>query len=149
MIANRTTSIESAKTVGEIQAMLATAKASALMIDYEDGQPCAVAFQLRSGEQSLTFRLPCNWKGVLHALQRDKGYPRGMKTPEQAKRVAWRVLKDWLRAQLSLVEAGNSTIHEVMVPWMITNDGTTVAARLFSGQSGLLALPAPGAGGGA
>lgn len=66
-----------------------------------------------------------------------------MKTPEQAKRVAWRVLRDWIRAQLSLVEAGNATIHEVMVPWMITNDGTTVSERLFSGQSGLLALPAP------
>jgi hypothetical protein len=140
-IANRTTSIDSSKTVGEIQAMLAASNATSLMIDYSDGQPTAVTFELRTGSQSLHFRLPCNWQGVLAALKRDKKYPDRLKTEEQAKRVAWRVLKDWLRAQLSIVEAGNTTLHEVMVPWLVTDDGSTVATRLFSGTSGLLALP--------
>ncbi len=141
MIANRTTSIDAGKTVREIQQMLAAAHASSLMIDYELGQPSALSFQLRSGEQVLSFRLPCSWEGVLACLKRDKTTPQRLKSADQAKRVAWRVLRDWLRAQLSLVEAGNSTIQEVFVPWMITNDGQTVATRLFSGTSGLLALP--------
>ena len=141
MIANRTTTIDAEKTISAIQRMLAAARASSLRIDYEDGQPCALSFQLTSGGQLLAFRLPCNWQGTLRALRCDRGYPTRLKTPEQAKRVAWRVLRDWLRAQLSLVEAGASTIHEVFVPWLITDDGTTVAARLFSGSSGLLALP--------
>lgn len=143
MIANRTTQIDATKTVGEIQAMLAAARASSLMIDYEDGQPSALAFQLTQGDQSLSFRLPCNWQGILAALKRDKKYPQRLKNPDQAKRVSWRVLRDWMRAQLTLVEAGASTMQEVMVPWLITNDGTTVAHRLFSGESGMLALPAP------
>ena len=147
MIANKTTTVEATKTVGEIQAMLATARASSILTEYDNGEPSALSFQLRAGEQSLAFRLPCNWAGVLAALKKDKGYPQRLKCHEQAKRVAWRVLRDWLRAQLSLVEAGNTTIHEVMVPWLITNDGTTVSERLFSGNSGLLALTHQNGGG--
>lgn len=143
MIANKTTQIDASKTVGEIQQMLASARASSLMIDYEDGQPSALAFQLAQGDQSLSFRLPCNWQGILAALKRDKKYPQRLKNADQAKRVSWRVLRDWLRAQLTLVEAGASSLQEVMVPWMITNDGTTVSHRLFSGKSGLLLLPGP------
>lgn len=141
MIANRTTSIESSKTVGEIQQMLASANASRVMIDYEDQEPSAVLFQLANGEQKLAFRMPCNWEGVLAALKKDRKYPDRLKSPEQAKRVAWRGVRDWLRVQLSFVEAGNASMHEIMVPWLITSDGTTVSTRIFSGTSGLLALP--------
>lgn len=140
MIANRTTTVAATKTVSEIQQLLTAAGATSIMIDYETGEPSALAFQLTANSQPLAFRLPCNWQGVLAALKKEPGYPARMKTAQQAKMVAWRVLRDWLRAQLSLVEAGNTTIREVMVPWLITNDGTTVANRLFSGKSGLLAL---------
>lgn len=143
MIANRTTSISPHKSVAEIQGMLADARASSLMIDFDNGQPTAISFCLTRDGHSLAFRLPCNWEGTLAAMKRDKKCEARLRNPEQAKRVAWRVLRDWLRAQLTMVEAGASTIHEVMTPWMITDDGTTVAARLFSGPSGLIGLPAP------
>lgn len=143
MIANKSTKVASMKTIGEIQAMLAHARASSIMVEYEDGEPIAISFQLKNQQQTLSFRLPINWKGTLQAMIRDKTCPKGLRTNEQARRVSWRVLRDWIRAQLTLVEAGASTIHEVMVPWMVTNDGTTVTQRLFSGTSGLLALPAP------
>lgn len=143
MIANRTTSVSAVKSVSEIQAMLAEARASALTIDYSDGEPSGLSFTLTRENHSLHFRLPCNWSGTLQAMKRDKKCERRLLQPEQAKRVAWRVLRDWIRAQLTLVEAGASSIEEVMIPYLVTNDGTTVAARLFNGSSGLLALPAP------
>lgn len=120
MIANKGTSVSAVKSVGEIQAMLAEARASSLMIDYRDGEPIGLSFQLTKGGQSLSFRLPCNWEGTLAAMKREKKCPRNLCMPDQAKRVTWRVLREWLRAQLTLVETGASSIEEVMIPYLIT-----------------------------
>lgn len=143
MIANRTTKVAAGQTVSEIQAMLIEVRASSMMIDFENSEPSAITFQLRRGEQNLCFRLPSNWQGILAALKRDKSTPQRLRNEEHARRVSWRVVRDWLRAQLTLIEAGAATLEEVMVPWLITNDGSTVAKRLFSSDTGLLALPAP------
>lgn len=142
MIANRTTSISCDKTVGEIQSMLAGMRASAMMIDYDsDGVPCGLAFRLERAGQSMAFRLPCNWQGVLNALKKERGgIPQRLLTAAHAKRVSWRILKDWLRSQLSLIEAGASSIEEVMLPWAITADGQTIAQRVLSGTTNLLEL---------
>lgn len=143
MIANKTTSVPAEKTVSEIQSMLAGVRASALMIDYDNGQPIAISFKMVREGHALSFRLPSNWQGILNALKREKTMPRRLINSDHAKRVSWRVVRDWLRAQLTLIEAGAASIEEVMLPWAITNDGQTVAAKLLSGETGLLALPAP------
>jgi hypothetical protein len=43
--------------------------------------------------------------------------------------VAWRVLKDWLEAQLALIEAGVADMSQVMLPYMRGDDGLTVWQR--------------------
>ncbi len=113
-----------------------------MMIDFDDGQPDSLSFILRVGDQPISFKLPSNWRGVLAAMRREKATNR-LLNPQQARRVAWRILRDWLKAQLSLIEAGASSIEEVMLPWAITNDGTTVAKRLLTGKGVFLGLPAP------
>lgn len=140
MIANRNTTVPDLKTVGEIQAMLAGIRADAIVMQYDAGEPSAIAFKLTRDGHSISFQLPSNWQGIFQALKRDKSIPKRLLTAEQAKRVSWRVIRDWLRAQLSLIEAGAATIEEVMLPWAITSDGTTVASRIFSGQTGLLTM---------
>lgn len=139
MIANKTTSVSAERTVSEIQKMLALAKASAVMLEFEEGQPSGIAFNITCNGTEISFRLPCNWKGVLEAMKREKT-PQRLLTKDQAKRVSWRITRDWLRAQLSLVESGKSTIQEVMLPWAITNDGSTVGTRLLSGSTPLLSF---------
>lgn len=123
--------------------MLASVRASSLMIDYTDGKPDAIAFQLKRGDQPIAFRLPVNWQGIMAAMKKDKSIPRRLICEDQARRVSWRVVRDWLRAQLTLIEAGAATIEEVMLPWAVTSDGTTVAQRMLSGPNGFLALPSP------
>ena len=58
-------------------------------------------------------------------LLREKVAPR-FKTPEQAERVAWRILKDWLEAQLALVQTEMVSLDCVMLPYMQADDGRTV-----------------------
>ncbi|MEM9825207.1 MAG: hypothetical protein AAF958_01400 [Planctomycetota bacterium] len=58
--------------------------------------------------------------------------------------MSWRVVRDWLRAQLTLIEAGAATVEEVMLPWALAGDGTTtVGHQLLNGPGGFLGLPSP------
>ena len=76
--------------------------------------------------------LPVNVRGTHKALQ--EAYRRGKVARrytelDHAERVAWRVLKDWLEAQLALIEAGVADMTQVMLPYMQGDDGLTVWQR--------------------
>lgn len=45
---------------------------------------------------------------------------------EHATRVAWRVVKDWLEANLALIAAEMATIDEVMLPYLHVGDDKTL-----------------------
>lgn len=128
-ILNYTTTIDAHRTVSEIMALLSKAGARQASIDYEEGEPVALVFTLGVRGVPVQFRLPSRHEGVLRALEASKA-ERRFKTPAQARRVAWRIVKDWTEAQLAIVEAEVAQIHEVFLPYAITTDGRTVAERL-------------------
>lgn len=134
---NYTTSIAPQKTVMEIQAMLAKAGASAILADYDtDGNIVALSFRLRSEDKELSFKLPTAWQPVLETLKR-QNVPRTLQTPEQALRVAWRITKDWVAAQLAIIETRMVTTAQVFLPYAITKDGRSVYEYIAS-NTGLL-----------
>lgn len=120
---NYTTTIAASKTVAEIQALLAKAGAQQIIIRYgKDREPSALVFEL-AGEM---YMLPCRAEAVLKVLRNTSGIPAKLRTPEQALRVAWRILGDWVKAQLAIIETGMVEAQEVMLPWMILEDNQTV-----------------------
>lgn len=135
---NYTTSIAPQKTVMEIQAMLAKAGASAIMADYDiEGNIVALSFRLRNETgQDISFKLPTAWQPVLETLKR-QNVSRSLQTPEQALRVAWRITKDWVAAQLAIIETRMVTTAQVFLPYAITKDGQTVY-EYIANNSGLL-----------
>lgn len=116
-IANYTTSIKSEKTVGEIQGMLARAGASAVLFEFDGPVVTAISFRLMHEGVMVSFRLPANIDNIYVVLQDDYGVPKKLKTMEQASRVAWRIIKDWIRAQLAIVEAEQAEMIEVFLPY--------------------------------
>jgi hypothetical protein len=46
--------------------------------------------------------------------------------PAHAARVAWRVMKDWLEAQMAMIETGLVSLDQVMLPYMRVDDGHTL-----------------------
>lgn len=140
-ILNYTTQIDAAKTVTEIQEMLVRAKAQAVMSEYDDaGILSALSFRIKTGAGVLTFRLPANVQKILQVLVRQKITPR-LQTREQAARVAWRIIKDWLEAQLALVSAEMVDIEQVFLPYAQFPDGVTVYERLKDERFQGLTLP--------
>jgi len=124
-ILNYTTTISVSKTAGEIQEILAKAGANRVMIEFgADRTPDAIYFEIDVNNNTAQFRLPSRWHGVAQALQ-DSKVERKFKTEEQARRVAWRIIKDWCEAQLAIIEAGAAELPEVFFPYLInprTND---------------------------
>lgn len=132
-ILNYTTSISTEKTGSEIQRKLADAKAGAILFEYDsDGIMNSLSFRLNTQYGLVFFRLPSNRSGVLRALRSDKKVPSRLKTEEQAARVAWRITKDWVEAQLAIVEAGMAEMSEVFLPYAQGSDGRTMFQAIKS-----------------
>jgi len=125
-ILNYTTKISADKTIGEIQKILVSHGATKIVSDYQGTIPVAVTFALPVNGNLVAFSLPANYAGVLKAMKNDKSVTRSQCTDEQALRVSWRIIKDWVEAQMAIVEAQLADIAEVFLPYAITKNGTTV-----------------------
>jgi hypothetical protein len=139
-ILNYTTSIAVEKTTGEIQAKLAKAGAQAVMTEYDSDQVLsAVSFRMLCNSIMINFRLPAQIDRIYVLLQRDDKVPRKLKTRAQASRVAWRIIKDWIEAQLAIVEAEQAEMVEVFLPYAQNpTTGKTLYEQLSNDQFGLL-----------
>lgn len=123
--------------MGEIIGMLAAHKAKSVTTEFsEDGSASGLQFALTAPQGGeFWFALPARWEPVLKLL------PRGYNTPDQAKRTAWRIVRDWLAAQMAIVDVGMADIKEVMLPYLADPDGTTFYQSFA--QEHWPALPAP------
>ena len=139
-ILNYTTSIAVEKTTSEIQGKLAKAGAQAVMTEYDNEQVlCAASFRMLCSGIMVSFRLPAQIDRIYVLLQRDDKVPRKLKTREQAARIAWRIIKDWIEAQLAIVEAEQAEMVEVFLPYAQNpTTGATLFEQLSNDQFALL-----------
>lgn len=136
---NYTTKIDAFVTVGQIQKLLARAGASAVLHDFDDqGNIVALSFRIKLEGREISFRLPTDWRPVLEVMKQDTKIPRRMVTQEQALRVAWRITKDWVEAQLAFIETMMVTTAQVFLPYAITSDGQTMYEYIANNQQLLL-----------
>lgn len=132
-ILNYTTKIDAWKTVNEVQQILAKHKVTHFNIKNEGSYPVALSFTIDYKGQLLNFLLPCNYEGVLRCLKADRKVPNASKNSEQALRTSWRITKDWVQAQLALVEAEIMPIEEAFLKDLIINStGETLAKKMLN-----------------
>ena len=134
-IKNYTSKISVKKSIEEIQEALLKGGARRIMIDYDEaGDPVSVIFGLMVEGRMLGFQLPANIDGVEAAFKQQK-----LKVDrEQAKRTAWRNIRDWVLAQMAFVEAGNALVDEVFWPYLTDGKGNSLYSAFRNGQ---LSLP--------
>ena len=123
---NYTTSVAATRTAAEMTHVLAVKGASQIMMTYDTGRPTGLAFAMPTAHGLRRFTLPVNVERVAKVLRNDRRVPPRYKSPEQAERVAWRIIKDWLEAQLAITETEMVTLDQVMLPYMQSDDGRTV-----------------------
>lgn len=117
-IKNYTTRVNPERTISEIGALLARKGARRVSTEYGlKGQIDAVSFEMEVGGVSVHFRLPSNIPGVARALSAN-----GKPTDKQlghAVWVSWRIVKDWIDAQMALIESNQAEPGQVFLPYAI------------------------------
>ena len=132
---NYTTKVAPSKTAGEVQAILAKAGAKAIGTEYEDGEPVALHFVIATVHGDAGFLLPINVEPVAEVLERQvrQGKINTRHGRPNPKAVAWRIVKDWIEAQLAIIETEMVTLDQVMLPYRRTSDGTPLYKAVESG----------------
>ncbi len=120
---NYRTRVSADRSITEIQTALRRLKMRSSYVEWgEDGQPSGLAFDVETHWGRRSYRLPANIAGVRKVLQK-QGVGIGA---EKAADVAWRSIKDWVEAQVALLEAGAADFEQVMLPYMQSEEGKTM-----------------------
>lgn len=130
-IKNYTSGVSPFTSISDIQAALATHGASKIMIDYTDGKPTAVSFALPDAQRGFQgFMLPAAVDGTLRVFK-----AQGLREDrEQAERTAWKNIRDWVLAQIALVEACDVPIDQVFLPYLTDGTGKTLYDAYSAGK---------------
>lgn len=136
-ILNYTTTVDSFKTVSEIEHILVKHNAKSIMKNYDGESITGLSFLIDTGVQQIPVRLPVKIDECLEVLKKEKkNSPRSniKATMEQAERVAWRILKDWVEAQMALLDIQMVRFEEIFLPYIETGNGQTIYERLEEKQ---------------
>ena len=128
---NYTTKVDVYATLGAIQGQLVKHGAKKIMQDYDgDGHITALSFMIDTPAGPRGIRLPANVDAVHAVLHRQT-----VKCDrEQAERVAWRILKDWVEAQMAILESEMVQMDEIFLPYMVNQRGQTLFESYRSNQ---------------
>lgn len=126
-IKNYTTTINANKTIGEIQGLLSKHGATAIMTEYNNGNVTGLSFKIMTPRGELGIRLPSNTDRVLQVLKNQRKNNNQVKdTFEQANKVAWRIIKDWVDAQMAILETEMVEMEQIFLPYVLNNRGKTL-----------------------
>jgi len=134
-IKNYTTAVPWVRTVHEIEQLLTKYGATKLMKHYHgDGRIEAIFFEING----MAYKLPSNSARCAELLQKE--YPRRRKQAieEQSERIVWRVIKDWIDAQMSLIHIGQVELQEIFLPYATDGTQTLYQKLKESNYAGLL-----------
>lgn len=122
-IMNYTTRVDVFATLGEIQGQLVKHGAKKIMQDFDDdGHISALSFLIDTPNGPRGVKLPANVDAVRTVLTKQK-----VKCDrDQAERVAWRIVKDWVAAQMAILESEMVQMDEIFLPYMLNDKGQTL-----------------------
>ncbi len=120
-IANYSTTVTALKSIGEIQGILVAHGAKSILMDYDMGEPIGLSFIIETPYGDTPFRLPASIDRVQAVLNKQR--IRSVVPKDLASRVAWRILKDWVRAQMAILETNMVSIDQIFLPYMQVDGG--------------------------
>lgn len=146
---NYTTNIDADKTAQEIAKCLSMHGARAVLTEYDEkeGIVKSLSFKISVNDKEMGFRLPCDWKPVHQVMfgnkksynEWDSRFERQKSDRKiQAVKTAWRIVKDWVEAQMALVETEMATTSQVFLPYLVMRDGQTLSEKITENPNFLL-----------
>lgn len=128
------------RSVGEITEAPVKAGARGVAQEYDDaGHVAGLEFAIPVAGEVMRYVLPVRASAVWAVLKDQRVQPRFLER-DHVERVAWRIMRDWVLAQLAIIETQMVSLPQVMLPYMRVEGGGTVfdqfeARALPSGAS--------------
>lgn len=106
----------------KIQKVLIDHNAKSINYEYKEGRTIGLIFVLEVKGADYGFKLPARIENV-EAIFKKEGI---RYDPEQPYRTAWANLRDWIDAQMALIDTEQAKIEEVFLPYLVvdTKNGT-------------------------
>jgi hypothetical protein len=110
-----------------IEKTLVTHGAKQIVRDYDgDGNVSAISFLVTTSKGEIMVRLPARTERVKALFDKQ-----GIKyRPDQPYRTAWATIRDWVSAQMALLEWEMVKLEEIFLPYMVHYDGHTYFEKL-------------------
>lgn len=125
---NYTSNVPVEKTVSRIEQVIASAGASGIMKDYDQGTLQAISFKvLLPNGKPVTIRLPANHEAVYQTMSKEVKRPhKGTldRIKEQSARTAWKLMQDWVEVQISLISMHQVDFMQVFLPYVWDGEQT-------------------------
>jgi len=137
-IKNYTTKVPANRSIQEIQDCLVKQGATGFLLEYEQGtgRIKALKFILTLQENDIHFQMPVEWRLFQEVLKKDRV---GRWSDEDyCYRVAWRVIRDWIMAQMALFETKMVTMPQIFLPYAVAKDGDTMFQKIAKNPQFLL-----------
>lgn len=153
---NYTSDVPASESIRRIEQVLIQCGVTGIMKEYQLGtqQVIAITFRVNDGERNHMIRLPANEAAAVDALWKDymgsdllpdgkiKWSSRKRMTKadfkKQGERTAWRIIKDWVEVQMSMIQLKQADVMEVFLPYAWDGKQTYYTALKSSGFAGLL-----------
>ena len=122
-ILNFSTQIDANKTILEIETLLSKSGATKIMKEYDcEGDVSSLNFIIITPKGNISIKMPVKIENMLEIFRiqvQDKKLPKKyLNNIEQANKVSWRIIKNWLEAQLSLIMINAVKLEEVFLPYV-------------------------------
>lgn len=122
MLKNYTSEVPAIQSVAYIEAKLVQFGATDILKKYaEDKKLIGISFIIVVGGVEVPFRLPARLAECEEVLFRTIRRPRPDSRRlcrQQAERTAWKILADWVDAQMAMTELAQVSLMEVMLPYV-------------------------------
>lgn len=119
MIKNYTSN--SKQTFDKIQKVLIEHGATQVLFEYNAGKVSCLSFALKVGENIVGFKLPARVDAVKRIFDKE----RYRYEEDQPYKTAWANIRDWLDAQMALIDTQQVKIEEVFLPYAVNREGKT------------------------
>jgi len=124
------------RTFVKIQQVLSSHGASKIMFDYEAGVATKISFCIEINHKSISFQLPALIENVTEIMYGGKDQYGRIKEitkaqREQAFKTGWANIRDWIDAQMALIDTKQVQLFQVFLPYAVTDTGATMFEKVM------------------
>jgi hypothetical protein len=110
----------------DIKRTLISHGAKQIVEEYKEGEIVSISFLVSTAKGEIGIRLPARSDRVAQIFEQQ-----GLRyQPDQPYRTSWATIRDWISAQMALIDWEMVKMEEVFLPYAVDQDGRTFFEKI-------------------